>query len=117
MAVRAAHERVRAWAIGVLLAGLAAGALVYLFAGDDRSDALRQMTDNRNYEYNIERIGGMSAVYAARFNAWFAGLWHGRSLGVTIGVLAAVCALVLLGVARMMRGAAPHDAPPRQARP
>jgi hypothetical protein len=106
MSARAAHARLRAFAIAILLAGLAAGALICLFAADDRGDALRQVTDSRNYEYNIERIGGMSAVYAARFNAWFASLWHGRTLGVTIGVLAVACALVMLAIARSMRASA-----------
>ena len=114
MATRPAHERVRAWAYIVLLGGLLVAALVFAFAPDDASDAMRQVTDNPGYEYNLERIGGRSMVYAARFTDWFAGLWHGRTLATTIAVLVVACSLAMLGVARRMRRMPPPR--PREER-
>jgi hypothetical protein len=44
----------------------------------------------------------MAAVYAARFNRWLAGLWHGRPLAYTVAVLAVAIALLCFLVARMV---------------
>jgi hypothetical protein len=74
-----------------------------MFAADDgASDPAGEIASGRVYEYNIERIGGMAAVYAARFNRWLAGLWHGRPLAYTVAVLSVAIALVCFCVARMV---------------
>jgi hypothetical protein len=87
----------------VLLLGLVSAAVIYIFAPDDGgADPAGQIASGRIYEYNIERIGGMAAVYAARFNRWLAGLWHGRSLAYTVAVLSVAIALVCFVVARMV---------------
>jgi hypothetical protein len=89
--------------VSILLGGLVAAALIYMFTADDgASDAAGEIASGRVYEYNIERIGGMAAVYAARLNRWLAGLWHGRPLAYTVAVLSVAIALVCFCVARMI---------------
>ncbi len=90
--------RLRRFAWLVLALGLAAAALIYAFAGPDAADVLG---DTRLNDYNIERIGGKAAVYAARFNRWLGGLWHGRPLAATVAVLALAVALACLWVAHL----------------
>jgi hypothetical protein len=97
------HVRISYCGVAILLAGLVAAALIYLLAADDSgSDPAAAIESGRVYEYNIERIGGMAAVYAARLNRWLAGLWHGRPLAYTVAVLAVAIALLCFGVARMV---------------
>lgn len=97
------HVRIFYAGVAVLLVGLASAALIYLFAGEDAgADAAGAIANGRAYEYNIERIGGMAAVYAARFNRWLAGLWHGRSLAYTVAALGVAIAAVCFLVARMV---------------
>ncbi len=89
--------------VAILLGGLVAAALIYIVAADDGgSDPAGEIASGRVYEYNLERIGGMAAVYAARLNRWLAGLWHGRPLAYTVAVLSVAIALVCFCVARMV---------------
>jgi hypothetical protein len=97
------HARIRYCGMAILVAGLAGAALIYIFAVDDGSSrGAAEIDSGRLYEYNIERIGGMAAVYAARFNRWLAGLWHGKPLAYTVAVLAVALALLCFAVARMI---------------
>jgi hypothetical protein len=97
------HVRIFYGGVAVLLLGLVSAAVIYIVAPDDGgADPAAQIASGRIYEYNIERIGGMAAVYAARFNRWLAGLWHGRSLAYTVAVLSVAIALVCFVVARMV---------------
>ncbi len=97
------HMRIRYAGMTILFVGLVSAALLYAFAPEDRSaEAAAAIASGRVYEYNIERVGGMAAVYAARFNRWLAGLWHGRPLAYTVAVLAIAIALLCFMVARMI---------------
>jgi hypothetical protein len=49
------------------------------------------------------RFGGRASVLFDDFNRWFAGLWRGKALGVTIGWLSAGTSLALFLVARRVR--------------
>lgn len=97
------HVRIRYCGVAILLVGLVSAALIYLLASDDSSASrAAEIESGRLYEYNLERIGGMAAVYAARLNRWLAGLWHGRPLAYTVAVLAVALALLCFGVAHMV---------------
>lgn len=113
MQERTAHARVRAWAWAVLLGGLLAAALVFAFAPDEAANATQAIRDNPAYEYDIEKIGGKSMVYAARFTEWLASLAHGPALAATIAVVSVAVALAMLGVARRMQRMAPRPTHPR----
>jgi len=102
----AAHRTLQYCGAGILAAGLIAAILIYAFEpADSGADLASDIAHGRLYEYNIERIGGMSAVYAARFNDWLFSLWHGRALAGTTAVLATVAALGCFGAARLARRA------------
>ena len=85
----------------ILLVGLVAAVLVYILADEDPDDAA-EIVNARMYQHNLEVIGGKFAVYLDEFNRWFAGLWHGKTLAYTIGVLAIALALVCFWIGDMM---------------
>jgi hypothetical protein len=97
----------------VLFAGLAAGAAIYLFADDERSatsyvivgDAAYPVdpASTKAYVRQLERFGGKAAVIFDDFNRWFAALWQGKALGVTIIWLSVFFALALFAIARKLR--------------
>src|SRR5215468_2228491 len=85
---RPAHEVVQLWGVAVLVSGLAAATLIYVFAADDRdAEAAREIAGGRMYQHDLEVMGGKMMVYLAQFNDWFASLWHGTSLAATVAVL------------------------------
>lgn len=106
------HARITGWGVAILVVGLVGAALIYVFAADERPDPAAAIENDRLYEYNIERIGGMAAVYTARFNRWLGGLWHGKPLAYTVAALATAFALVLFWVARMVYIRSPRAADP-----
>ena len=89
-------------AAGVLVVGLLAATLVYIFATDNDIDEAAELANARMYQHNLEVIGGKFAVYLDEFNRWFASLWHGRSLAYTIGVLAIGIAIACIRVGDLM---------------
>ncbi len=92
-------------ALGVVCIGLPVAAAIYVYAAEDgHADALAAITNARDYDYNLERIGGKAAVYAAKANAWLAALWHGRELAYTVATLTVVVAVVLLWIGRVLSG-------------
>jgi hypothetical protein len=104
---RPLHERVFYAGVSILVAGLTGAALIYLFSADAKTAAI-EFANPRAYEFQIERIGGMAAVYAVRFNEWFISLWQGRQLAFTMAVLAIAISLVCFWLANRM-AATMHD--------
>jgi uncharacterized membrane protein (DUF485 family) len=103
------HKRIFYLGVAVLVAGLIGAALIYVSSANTRSDDLTaQIADQRAYEYQIERFGGMATVYLVRFNEWLSSLWHGRQLAVTVGVLAIMIALVCFWVAGLLSASLPE---------
>ncbi|WP_420995595.1 hypothetical protein ACKI2N_021835 [Cupriavidus sp. 30B13] len=94
----------------ILAAGWIGSALIYLNAAREESsaDLLYGPGWQRQYDFQLERIGGKAAVLAAEFSQWFGGLWHGRQLAITLAVLATVAALLCFAVARELALAARH---------
>ena len=64
-------------------------------------------SESKSYRSDLERFGGKAAVFADDFNRWFAGLWMGKRLAYTVGVLS-------IGVALMFFRAA-HNSSKRQS--
>jgi hypothetical protein len=97
----------------VLLTGLCVAAVLYLAAGDLPPDASGYQTvvvDGRSYRVpldetkmyvrDLERFGGKAAVLFDEFNRWFAGLWVGRSLALTVLWISVAAAAAIWIVAR-----------------
>ena len=107
---RPALEAVQLWAVAILVLGLAAATLVFVFAaGDQDAEAAREIAEGRMYQHNLELMGGKLMVFLAQFNDWFASLWHGTSLALTVAVLSIAIALGLFWVAHLMASAPPDN--------
>ena len=102
----------------ILIIGLAAAVVIDQTASDERSDVIRYeiidgtaypvlASESKSYRSDLERFGGKAAVFADDFNRWFAGLWMGKRLAYTVGVLS-------IGVALMFFRAA-HNSSKRQS--
>jgi hypothetical protein len=48
--------------------------------------------DSKRYMREMEQFGGRANVIAYKFGIWFDGLWHGKSLAFTVGVLSIILA-------------------------
>jgi hypothetical protein len=87
-----------AWA--VLIAGLCGAVAIWLTAGDDPGPAASQFVvvdgktypiapgESKKYVRDVQRFGGKAGVLFDELNRWFAGLWQGRSLAITVGWIA-----------------------------
>ena len=96
----------------MLVVGLSSAAATYLVADDEPEstsyvivgDAAYPVdpTPTKTYVRQLERFGGKAAVLFDDFNRWFAALWHGKALGVTLGWLSVFAAAVLFAIARRL---------------
>ena len=88
----------------IILVGLVSSVWIYLAAGDDAETAmgyeivggnvyLVAPENSKDYVHDLKVMGGNAAVYADELNRWFFGLWHGKTLALTIACIAAVISL------------------------
>ena len=100
--------------IAVLLLGLCAAAVLYLSAADDAGGSVGYVlvdgqvyalspSQSKAYISQIERFGGKAAVLFDEINRWFAGLWQGKQLGVTVGWISVAVAGLLFFLARLVQ--------------
>ena len=95
------RARLQLGALVVLVLGLASALGMYLAADDaPASAALAEMHGSKPFVHQLERFGGKAAVMFDQFNRWFAGLWEGRQLGVTVAWITIVVAAAMFLVAR-----------------
>jgi hypothetical protein len=98
------------WAAAfVLIAGVTCGVTIYLLAEEPPASAYiligdtaypMDPTTSKAYVRQIERFGGKAALLFDEVNRWFASLWQGRTLGITVAVLSVLAALTLLAIAK-----------------
>ncbi len=89
---RAARRRIVAGAI--LALGWSAAVAIYATAPAPEEDPwIAEMETSREYERQVEVIGGKGALLANDLTRWLAGLWHGENLAYTVAVLAILVAL------------------------
>jgi hypothetical protein len=105
------QARLYACAVAALVAGMLAAVAIWFTAGDDPGPAAYQIVvvdgkpypiapgESKRYVRDLQQFGGKAGVLFDELNRWFAGLWRGRSLAVTVGWIAAALsvALFLLG--------------------
>ena len=96
-------------ALFILVASVAAGGTIYFVADEPEPSAYVIIGDtaypvdpatSKTYVRQLERFGGKASVLFDEINRWFASLWHGKRLGVTIGTLGVAGALALFLIAR-----------------
>ena len=61
-----------------------------------------EMTISKTYVRELQRFGGKMAVLSDELNRWFASLWQGKSLGITIAWLSVAAAAGVFLVARSL---------------
>jgi hypothetical protein len=82
----------------ILLGGLVSAGVIYLTAGTDSGDVLGyemvggevyqiRPEESKMYKHDLEVYGGKANVLADEFMRWFIGLWHGKSLAVTVACI------------------------------
>ncbi len=104
------QARRQAIAAAILVLGFAAGTVLYIAARPAQDDLLREEEEaSKVYQRQMEVYGGKANVFASQVREWLAGLWHGKTLGVTVACLSALLALVVFLVLTPLP---PADDPP-----
>ncbi len=57
---------------------------------------------SKRYQYDMERIGGKSMLFAAQLYDWFASLWQAENLPYTLAALSIAAALACLLLAHLI---------------
>ncbi len=95
--------RLYASSIIILLVGLCGALLIYLAAGEaPDSTADYEIVSSKMYIRELQRFGGKAAVLFDEFNRWFAGLWQGKSLAITVAWISIFVSLGLFLFARSL---------------
>lgn len=124
MARLLANLQVRLYAssIVVLIAGMCAAAAIWFTAEDDPLAGAYQVVvvdgkaypvapgQSKVYMREVQRFGGKAAVLFDEIDRWFAGLWRGRSLAITVGWISIVAAAALLLAGYLSRAPGTGDA-------
>jgi hypothetical protein len=93
-------------AVGVLVVGLSASAVVFVMApGEIEDDYLgvyvTSIHNSKKHLLELERIGGKAAVVAAELSDWYKSLWHGRRLAGTLAILSIGASLLCFLAAKI----------------
>jgi hypothetical protein len=96
----------------VLAAGIACAAWIWVQAGDgpDLSGAYQIVivdgvpraiapNESKAYMRELQRYGGRMSVIFDDIDRWWSGLWHGRSLALTVASIAVLVSFALYFVA------------------
>jgi hypothetical protein len=81
-----------------LLVGLGSAVYVYRTAGNESTDVVGYdegggsvyPEDSKKYLRDLELYGGKANVLADELRRWFIGLWHGKSLALTLACIAII---------------------------
>ena len=108
--------------IVVLIAGMCAAAAIWLTAEDDPLAGAYQVVvvdgkaypvapgQSKVYMREVQRFGGKAAVLFDEIDRWFAGLWRGKSLAITVGWISIFAAAALLLAGYLSRAPGTGDA-------
>jgi hypothetical protein len=112
---RSALSRMRLYVVALAVLGLGMGAalLIYSNADDAPVDAIGYIVvdgmkypiaagDSKRYQRDLEMFGGKASVLFDEFTRWFARIWQGKTLGLTLAALSAIVALALFILARVL---------------
>ena len=100
----------------ILLAGLGSAVLIYETSQDNSRSVVGyereggsiypiEPDDSKQYLRGLELYGGTANVLADELRRWFDGLWHGKSLALTVACISISISLGVLYVAGHLR---PH---------
>jgi hypothetical protein len=103
------HLRFHYAGAAILAAGLAGAALIYLLTPAPGGAELADELMRRQYEFQLERMGGKALVLTTQFTQWFASLWHGQKLAYTVAALSTVAALACFWIGGRLSVYEPDD--------
>ena len=83
----------------LLFAGLGAALAIYLTGAPEDSGPLGDLWASKKFVHDMRVIGGKTNAMFAEFGDWFASLWHGQKLGLTVAVLTVLATLAFRFVA------------------
>ena len=84
-------------AAAIVLAGFIVALIIALTAAPPPDNPLGyRPEDTKRYLRDLEVYGGKINILASNLREWFVGLWHGKTLAVTVAVLSIAAALVFL---------------------
>ena len=93
-------RRLRRITAAILGTGWLLACAIYLTAGEPAENPLAdQLDDSKIYRHSLELYGGKANLLATQFSRWFDGLWHGRSLALTVAVLTVLAAALYYYIA------------------
>jgi len=106
-------HRLYACSLAILIVGLIGAMAVYALAVDAPDDGDGYVVvdgqaypagiyQSKRYQRELERFGGKASVLFDEFTRWFAALWRGKALGVTLGWLSVGASLGLYLLARYL---------------
>jgi len=104
-----AKARVRRVSRAILAVGFAAAAVIYFVNASNETGF--ELEDSKKYLREMEVYGGKANVLAAQLRHWFDGLWHGRSLALTVAVISVLLALAYEFLATPMPAGAEGESP------
>ena len=101
-------------AIAVFVLGMAGAALIYAFVEEAAPEAIGYIVvdglkypieagQSKRYVRELERFGGKASVIFDEFGRWFAGLWQGSNLALTVAFLSIATSAGLLLFAGSLR--------------
>jgi len=107
----------------ILVTGLCSAALIWFNVEDELPPAVGYIVvdgkpqpidpgSSRAYVREVQRYGGKMGVLFDEFNRWFAGFWHGKTLGLTVGWISLLAALALFVYASTLRREPSEGSPP-----
>jgi hypothetical protein len=85
----------------ILVVGMGSALFLYYTAEEIDTNSLlgNPLDESKSYRRSLELYGGKANLLASEFTQWFNGLWHGRSLGVTVACITGILCVLLLFVA------------------
>jgi len=85
-------ERVKNLAAIILTVGLGGAVLIFFTAQAPGAGPLGDPNDSKRYLREMEMVGGKANILTAQFREWVGGLFQGRSLALTVAILALLLA-------------------------
>ena len=107
------RQRLYLYSLAILIAGACSGSAIYFLSDDLPDDGDGYVIvdgqkypsgtyQSKRYQRDLERYGGKANVIFDELNRWFASLWHGKRLGVTLAWISVVASLGLFLLARYL---------------
>ena len=85
-------ERIKNLVAIILTVGLGSAVVLFFTAQAPGSGPLGDPNDSKRYLRDMEMFGGKANLLTAQFREWVGGLFQGRSLALTVAILALLLA-------------------------